>query len=202
MHKTGKLGRRETIRMMASGSMLPILSQIPSSAKVGSHHPPPLSSGSGIPWTPKFFNPHQNETVTMLAELIIPQTETPGAKAAKVNEYIDLILSEETLKVQREFLRGLEWMDRRSNELFKLSFIKLTVEQQTKLVETVAADENARPADQVGVAFFKDFKARTIFGYYTSEVGIHQELQYKGLDYLTEFPGCNHLEHLNWDPKA
>jgi glucoside 3-dehydrogenase (cytochrome c) hitch-hiker subunit len=201
MRKPQRLSRRQTIKLMASGPVLPMLPQIAPSGRVASHHPSPSTSGKGTPWTPKFFSAHQNETVSTLAELIIPQTETPGAKAARVNEFIDLILSEETAKVQQEFLRGLEWMDLRSKELFKVPFIDLAVEQQTKLLETVASDENRSAAEQVGVAFFKDFRARTIFAYYTSEVGIHQELQYKGLDYLTEFPGCRHPEHLNWDLK-
>jgi hypothetical protein len=40
------------------------------------------------------LNPHQNATVTAISEIIIPQTDTPGAKAARVNEFIDLILTE------------------------------------------------------------------------------------------------------------
>ena len=93
MHKPGRLSRRETMKIMAAGPMLPVLGQSPRSAKVGTHHPSPSPSGRETPWTPKFFSVHQNETVTALAELIIPQTETPGAKAAKVNEFIDLILT-------------------------------------------------------------------------------------------------------------
>jgi hypothetical protein len=43
--------------------------------------------------------------------------------------------------------------------------------------------------------FFKAIKNMTIDGYYTSKIGIHQELQYKGNTYLKEFKGCTHPEH-------
>ncbi len=205
MSKHKRLNRRETIKVLASGPALPMLAQIPL-PRVSPPHARPhslvLPEKEERPWSPKFFNAHQNETVTAVAELIIPQTETPGAKAAKVNEFIDLVLSEETSTVQQEFLRGLDWMDQKSNELFGSRFIELNPKQQATLLEAISSSENKIPGDQAGVTFFKDIKNRTIFAYYTSEVGIHQELQYKGLDYLTEFPGCNHPEHLDWDPKA
>ena len=191
--------RREATKFLASAAGAPLLSQLPSSS-ARPHHGSP--SQKAVSWVPRFFNAHQNETVTVLAELIIPQTETPGAKAAKVNEFIDLVLSKETPKVQREFLQGLDWIDRKSRQVFRRRFIELKPEEQKTLLERIADEENRAAEDQVGVSFFKNIKARTIFAYYSSEVGIHRELQYKGLDYLTEFPGCSHPEHLNWDPKA
>jgi hypothetical protein len=201
MSKARKLSRRQTTKLMVLGAVLPVRT-LQSSPQVTSHHSSATPSKTQLSWTPKFFSAQQNETVAVLAELIIPQTETPGARAAKVNEFIDLVLSEESPKIQQEFVRGLDWLDRKSNQLFKLRFIQLNPAQQQRLLEGVASEGNTTAGDQVGVAFFKDIKARTIFAYYTSEVGIHQELQYKGLDYLTEFPGCQHPEHLNWDPKA
>jgi hypothetical protein len=41
-------------------------------------------------WKPLFLDQHQNDTVIALTEAIIPATDTPGAKAALVNRYIDL----------------------------------------------------------------------------------------------------------------
>ena len=192
------ISRREATKVLASAVGAPLLPQLTSSTARPHHVSPSQKAGS---WVPKFFNAHQNETVAVLAELIIPQTETPGARAAKVNEFIDLVLSEEAPRVQQEFLRGLNWINRRSKQLFNLRFVELKPAQQKSLLEKIAFETTAAE-NQVGVSFFKNIKARTIFAYYTSEVGIHQELQYKGLDYLTEFPGCSHPEHLNWEPKT
>src|SRR5215217_3877886 len=62
-------------------------------------------------WKPKVFNAAQNELVITLTELIIPETKTPGAKTAKVNEYIDMVLAEANPELREKFLQGLAWGD-------------------------------------------------------------------------------------------
>src|SRR5688572_395713 len=146
-------------------------------------------------WKPLLFNAHQNETVTILSELIIPTTDTPGAKAAKVNEFIDLMLSEEDDATKRNFLRGLMWIDKKSNELYAANFKDATAEQQNALLVTLSSGKNSSLEDQLGVEFFNTMKAYTINGYYTTEIGLIKELGYKGNTYLDEFPGCTHPEH-------
>ena len=147
------------------------------------------------PWKPLFFNAHQNETVIVLSELIIPTTDTPGAKAAKVNEFVDLMLSEESEDRKRDFIRGLSWTDKKSNELFGTNFKDATPEQQNALLVTLSSGKNTALEDQIGVEFFNTIKRHTIDGYYTSEIGLIKELGYKGNTYLDEFPGCTHPEH-------
>ena len=58
--------------------------------------------------------PAQNKTVTTLAEIIIPQTDTAGATKAKVNEFIDAVLADAKPKTTQKFLDGLAWIDTRS----------------------------------------------------------------------------------------
>jgi hypothetical protein len=65
---------------------------------------------------PAFFNKQQYATITELASLIIPTDETPGAREAKVNEYIDLIVGESPFDVQKVFLDGLGWLDKASKD--------------------------------------------------------------------------------------
>lgn len=57
-----------------------------------------------------------------------------------------------------------------------------------------AAKLSETPSSDLG-QFFVALKQMTVNGYYTSEVGIHQDLGYIGNTYLPEFPGCNHPEH-------
>ncbi len=51
-------------------------------------------AGEAGTWQPLLFDSHQNKTVVALTDLIIPATDTPGAKASNVNAYIDLVLND------------------------------------------------------------------------------------------------------------
>ena len=129
-------------------------------------------------WTPRVFDPHQNETVVQLTELIIPTTDTPGAKAAKVNEYIDLMLADASEDHGHSFLKGLGWLDGYSIKKHQMPFVKLSEGQQVKILETLdgATDEELQP----GADFFKQVKKMTVTGYYTSKIGI-AELNKEGV---------------------
>lgn len=147
-------------------------------------------------WKPIFFDEHQNSTVVALTELIIPATDTPGAKEAQVNRLIDLMLNESEKDQKASFIQGLAWIDARSLQRHGKPFVDLTVEQQTALLEPLADPNNNNAEDRLGVRFFEHLKDATIFGYYTSKVGLDQELQYGGDDYHTEYPGaCTHPQH-------
>lgn len=133
----------------------------------------------------KTLNQHQNLTVVTMAELIIPQTETPGAKAARVNEFIDLLLSdwfEDDDKAN--FLAGLADVDTRSQSLFNADFTACNEKQQIQILTALdeeaahAPPEPPRPArnDVVKEHFFRTFKTLTLHGYYTSQIGSEQEL--------------------------
>ncbi len=199
-----KPGRREALKKIARGAAtvttLPIIGQIsvtPAMARAALHHG--FESSSETPeadWKPLFFDKHQNDIVVALTELIIPQTGTPGAKAAQVNRFIDLMLNEEAADRQKRFLEGLAWIDARSLKLYGKPLTQATMEQQTALLTPLADPANKNPEDRPGVAFFESLKDMTIFGYYTSKIGMEQELEYGGDDYHTEFPGaCTHPEH-------
>ncbi len=195
-------GRRDALKKMAMGAAsmttLPILGQ-PGLASAMTHaaHPHPAAAGAPDPnWKPVFFNDHQNETVVALTDLIIPETDTPGAKAALVNRFMDLLLNEDDPAKQRRFVEGLAWIDARSRKLNGKLFVEAGIQEQTGLLEPLADPGNSNPDDRPGVEFFQQLKDLTIFGYYTSKVGMEQELQYGGDDFHAEYPGaCTHPEH-------
>ena len=98
------------------------------------------------PWKPLLLDKHQNETVTLLAELIIPRTDTPGAKEARVNEYIDLILNDGPQEPRVRFLQGLAWLDGYALRRHKKPFVRCTSEQQVAmLTELDRAGITAQP---------------------------------------------------------
>ena len=144
-------------------------------------------------WTPAVLSPDQFETVGTLVELIIPTTDTPGAKAALVDRYVDGVLDGASTGVREEFLGGLAWLDTRSQVLFAAPFREATAEEQVDLLTRLAAVPSSE--ESPGVEFFEAINAMTITGYYTTEIGLRQELGVPRTLMLPSFPGCQHPEH-------
>ena len=131
----------------------------------------------------------QYATVDAFTEAIIPtDAHSPGAKAARVADYIDLLLSESDASVKTAWTQGLTALDEASVAKFKVPFVKLSGAQVNEVLTEISANEDkpTTPVEQ----FFKTTKDATIRGYYTSEIGIQKDLQYKGNQYLPEFVGC------------
>jgi hypothetical protein len=150
---------------------------------------------SGKPAALKFFTVAQHRAVDALTEVIIPTDErSPGARAARVADYLDFILNESPVEARQVWKDGLTALDAASTSQFGKPFADLTTEQQVAVVTEAAANEQ-RPTTPLET-FFVEAKGRTIHAYYTSEIGIHQELKYKGNQFLAEFVGCDHPEHM------
>ena len=131
-----------------------------------------------------------------LTEVIIPADDrSPGARAAKVADYLDLVLNESSADAKQAWKDGIAALDAASTSQFGKPFADLTGEQQLAIV-TQAARNEGQPVTPLET-FFGEAKGRTIHGYYTSEIGIHQELKYKGNQFLPEFVGCDHPEHMS-----
>ena len=145
----------------------------------------------------KVLSASQYATVEILVEAIIPADErSPGAKEARVADYVDLLLSEGDAALLQEWREGLAALDAEARARFGSSFTKLATAQVDALLGEVSRE---RPADAAAPAtpleaFFVTAKHATIHGYYTSEIGIHKELRYKGNSVLAEFVGCDTVE--------
>src|SRR6185312_5191284 len=194
-------GRRDALKKLTMGigglTTLPILGQ----AKAAGAATPAMSVPDADPqsaanWKPQFFDAHQDETLVALTELIIPATDTPGAKAALVNRYLDLRYNEETPEHQGEIVQALAWFDGRSLSVHNKPFVSLAETQQKALLEPLAEPANPKAEDEAGVKAFTLIKSLTIFGYYTSPIGLDEELKYEGDRLNTSLPGaCTHPEH-------
>jgi hypothetical protein len=141
-----------------------------------------------------FLTPAQYATVDAVAETIIPADDhSPGARAARVADYIDLLLSESDAATKEAWTSGLVALDQASTERFKAPFAKAPSARQVELLTDVSRNEldPKTPLEK----FFRTTKDATIRGYYTSEIGLHKELQYQGNKFLPEFVGCTHPEH-------
>lgn len=161
-----RIGRREALKRVGTLAAVPVLA---------GYHPLVPVQDRGALWQPQFFEQPEAALVADLAERIIPETDTPGARGAHVHQYIDLVLSEGTVEEQQAFRRGL---------------VRFRGTDETRQVEIL----------REGGPFFDQLKALTVDGYYKSEVGMKQELGFEGRTFVTVFDGCTHEEHLNWSP--
>jgi hypothetical protein len=137
----------------------------------------------------KVLTAPQYATLEVLVEAIIPADDrSPGAKEARVADYVDLLLSESEEEMRQQWIDGLTTIDAEAGQRFGTPFAKLSEAQLETLLTDVSRNE--RTGEEPLERFFTVAKNATIHGYYTSEIGIHQELQYKGNQILAEFVGC------------
>ena len=189
--------RREVLKLLAAGAAASGLS--PALAALAREAQAQVGAGYQL----RTLGPQQNAMVVTMTDLIIPATDTPGAKGARVNEFIDVVLTEWASDEERKhFLDGLAEVDKRSTELFGKGFNDASVDQQTTLLRAMddaamAAHSGVRRArhgntipeerdKQLQGNFWDVFKGITVHGYYTSEVGYTQE------EHLQIIPGAYH----------
>ena len=194
------LNRREALQALASGAIGAATAAIwveslTALARQQAHAHAADAAIALQDWTPRVLTARQDEAVVTLTELIIPQTDTPGAKAARVNRFIDAVLRDARPADRDSFLRGIAWMDERSRALFGKDFLAATAAEQTALLTRLSKEGNPDGEDRIGIEFFEAIKSMTINGYYTTQIGLRQELGDDGQLFLAQFPGCTHPEH-------
>lgn len=197
--KKDNLTRREALKSIGLGAgvivALPVLgSQAAAEDEMAHMRHAAQGAAKQQPQPLKFFTEEENRTVIEMSERIIPaDASSPGAKVARVNEYIDLIVSVSPENVKQTWREGLAAINKMSREKFSKSFADASVEQQVEFLKQIS--KNEKDPKTIEERFFRTIKNATVDGYYTSEIGIHQELHYKGNSYLKEFVGCTHPEH-------
>ncbi|MBC8167371.1 MAG: gluconate 2-dehydrogenase subunit 3 family protein [Bryobacteraceae bacterium] len=141
------------------------------------------------PLQPGFFNKEEFETITALVDLIIPRTETPGAKDVGVQHLVDERVPKDSAR-QKVWRDGLTRLDKVSREQHGARFAALGPDQQVSML-TAISGQTGTP----GRAFFELIKGATVDGYYETRTGLVTELGWHGNSFLREFPGCTHPEH-------
>lgn len=138
---------------------------------------------------PKFFNKDEFAMLDELTELIIPADDhSPGARAAQVAAYIDGRLAESLEEEPKKSWReGLARIDSLSREMHGQSLMRANPEQRVALLTRISKNEERPQAPEEH--FFKMLKGHTARAYYTSKIGIHQDVEYKGNVLLQEFVG-------------
>lgn len=146
------------------------------------------------PYQLRFFDQEQNALLAQLTELILPADErSPGAREARVSEFIDLMIAHGKEEGKQQWLRGLALVQSEAGARFGKPFLACSPAEQDQILAAMAQNERAPTSDLE--RFFVLLKSMTIDGYYTSAIGIHQDLHYKGNRPQSQFLGCTHPEH-------
>jgi hypothetical protein len=201
MENEKKISRRAALKVIAVGVGTAGALQILENDVLGQHKHSDMqmdrSPTASVPVTEvaKFFNPQEMDTISAISDLIIPTDEhSKGARAAGVSGFIDLMVSESPNETKALWREGLAAVDRMSERQFSATFIRASQEQQISLLKTISRNE--RRPKTIEERFFVAIKSLTVDAYYTSAIGIHQDLRYKGNAILKEFVGCTHAEHI------
>ncbi|MBM3765232.1 MAG: gluconate 2-dehydrogenase subunit 3 family protein [Acidobacteria bacterium] len=141
-------------------------------------------------WKPEVFDAHQNETIVILTELIIPATDTPGAKAALVNRWMDRLLAAGPAAERDSLLEGLAWLDGYAAKKHGKPFKRLTEAQQVDMLTEL--DRVKLPFTEPGQRFFRQIKGWTARVYYATDIGM-RELNKGGR--VPSTYGCTHASH-------
>lgn len=181
------IDRREVLKrvaMMLGGAIsVPVISAVLGGCQRGSSA-----------FVPRALAPEQYEIVTTLCEMIIPQTDTPGASAARVNEFIDLLLADWFSEDERtRFMAGFAELDARCAGAFGRTFAEASTLQRTSVAAELDQESVAlRLAGEKRLPFFGVLKELTLVGYYTSRIGSESELAQQTA--FSHYDGCADLQ--------
>lgn len=155
---------------------------------------------------PVLFTADQDALVAELADVIIPTTKTPGAKAAKVNEIIDVVLKDCYKQPdQQRFIDGLTQVQKMSQDAYGKSYTQLDNTQKIDIMKKLEAEAKQQRAEMArkvegqqdvqipqakrnATPFFVMLKDLTLMGYFTSEIGATQALEYVAIP--GRYDGC------------
>jgi Gluconate 2-dehydrogenase subunit 3 len=181
-----RLSRREIVRKLvagiAAGAAMPL---------VASSHPIYRHLTEGVmldraedlreasDWQPLFLNAAQDKTLAALSEAVVP-----GSIKARVDRFIDLLLSVDTAEHQREFGASLAAVEPEAQKRFGRDFAALTPSEQQTLLTDFSKQETSRE-------HLQNLKEWIVGAYYSSEQGM-RELGWNGNYAFESFPGCEH----------
>jgi gluconate 2-dehydrogenase subunit 3-like protein len=189
---TGDMNRRDLLRMLGVGVAAATISCSPEAsekAHESAQAARDTAAATGNKVATKFFTPHEHDTVTMLADMIIPKDDRSGsASDAGVPEFMDYILTEYP-DGQTAIRGGLAWLDAECEKRFEKQFTGCTEAQRKQVLDDIAWPKKARPELSQGVAFFNRFRDFTASGFFSSKMGT-EDLKYIGNAVVPVWNGC------------
>jgi hypothetical protein len=170
--------RRAVLKIVAFTALSQKLNALPCAA-MGQMEPAPEAPAYAL----QFFSEEESGVLDQLMEMIIPADEhSPGAHVAQTNLFADLMVATSDHAVKKQWQDGIRLMREEANR-----------SSLSGALQRAAAKEENPTSDLE--RFFVLLKQMTVNGYYTSEIGIHKDMEYVGNAYLGAFPACTHPEH-------
>jgi Gluconate 2-dehydrogenase subunit 3 len=189
MHQMGRASRREVLQRLIAGIAAGLASPLFATSHpiyrhlVGDDTNLNLERAEQMreatEWTPLFLSPEQNRAFVVVAEAIVP-----GATAANVSRFVDLLLSVETSEHEKEFLASLMAIENAARNQYGNGFAALNPNEREAVLSDASQHEALR-------AHFENLKEWVVGAYYSSEQGM-RELGWNGNVAFEGFPGCEH----------
>lgn len=185
------MNRRDLLRFTAFGAIGATVNSAPASAREFPANYDASKELERPDWKPLFIDTHQNETVIVLSDLIVP-----GAKEAFVNRFLDLLMSAETAETQRAFIAALAYIDGECMKRYNCAFVYVSRQQQQEFLTLLAYPHSLDTwgegvTEFPGHAHFTKLKTWIVGAYYSSPMGL-KELGWDGSFPHGVFSGCDH----------
>lgn len=141
-------------------------------------------------YTPQFFTAEQALLIAELAEVLVPKTDTPGAKDAGVPAFIDGILKEVYPQADKDrFTKGLTDFEEEAKKTYGEPFATCSADEKIALVKKHHEDALSKSSGDGSIGWWRagsggdkpfilEMKELTLLGFFTSQAGATQVLQY------------------------
>lgn len=187
-HNKG-MNRRDALKLLGAVPLTGALHWTPDALERAKHML--LQDDAEAPDTKrKFFSAHEDATVRILVDMIIPRDERSGsATDARVPEFMDYMLAEASERNRVEMHGGLAWLDTECRIRFNADFAKCTDVQRRQVLDDISWPQRAKPEFSHGVAFFSSFRDLTASGFFSSQMG-WKDVRYIGNVFNPNWNGC------------
>lgn len=185
--KQGLLTRREAIlrvsAMLGSAALVGQTAMLAACSPQAENSPEvaqPTKAGESADWA--IFADGDIELLDEIAETMLPETSTPGAKAAGVGAFMALMVTDAYYPSDQAIFReGMAAVDARCREAVGRDFLAASPADRLKLLEALDAEQFDQMRNQPPDAprhFFRMMKELALLGYFTSEIGYTQAMRY------------------------
>ncbi len=186
---SGGISRRDALKLLGAVPLTGALHWTPDALARATHML--AQDGAQAPDAKhKFFSAHEDATVRILVDMIIPRDERSGsATEARVPEFMDYMLGEASERNRVEMHGGLAWLDAECRKRFGNDFVKCSDAERRQILDDISWPERAKPEFSHGVAFFNSFRDLTASGFFSSLMG-WKDVRYIGNVFNPNWNGC------------